>query len=204
MKSLSQMAPNSKRAVFVTVGISALAIVLYMFGVQPCVASLEKTKQEIEQLEGKKLGVDRDLRDSAKVKVQLEQLDAAIVPYEEAMLTPLLESWAMRAKSKLDVFAAEAGLKNVDYTELPVRALPVPSPLPRQLYARRPIKASCRGSYAEIVSFLMRVEKELPYVSMQSFLLDVQQDPEMQRGDIVFEWLVKGAVTAQEQKGPAK
>ena len=48
MKSLSQMAPNSKRAVFVTVGISALAIVLYMFGVQPCVASLEKTKQEIE------------------------------------------------------------------------------------------------------------------------------------------------------------
>ena len=136
--------------------------------------------------------------------MQLEQLDAAIVPYEEAMLTPLLESWAMRAKSKLDVFAAEAGLKNVDYTELPVRALPVPSPLPRQLYARRPIKASCRGSYAEIVSFLMRVEKELPYVSMQSFLLDVQQDPEMQRGDIVFEWLVKGAVTAQEQKGPAK
>ena len=60
-----------------------------------------------------------------------------MAPYNEALLTPLLESWAMRAKSKLDVFAAEAGLLNVDYSELPVRALPVPKPLPKQRWCWR-------------------------------------------------------------------
>ena len=204
MKSLSQMAPNAQRSFVVTMVISAIAVVLYMFGVQPCGISLDKAKRDLEQLQGQKQGVDRDLRESAKVKVKLEGLDAAMAPYEEAMLTPLLESWAMRAKSKLDLFAAEAGLLNVDYTELPVRALPVPKPLPKQLYARRPIKASCRGSYAKTGSFLMRVEKELPYVSVQSFRLEVQQDPEMQRGEIVFEWPVKGESTVPEQKGAAK
>ena len=204
MKSLSQMAPNAKRSFVVTIVISAVAVMLYMFGVQPCDESRNRAKSDLSQLQSRKQGVDRDLRDSAKVKGKLEEIGTAIAPYEEAMLTPLLESWAMRAKSKLDVFAAEAGLLNVDYTELPVRALPVPKPLPAQLYARRPIKASCRGSYAEIVSFLMRVEKELPYVSMQSFKLDAQQDPEMQRGDIVFEWLVRGERTVPAQKGAAK
>lgn len=201
MKSISQMAPNAQRSFVVTIAIAAVAVVLYMFAVQPCGESLEKSKQALDQLMSKKQVIDRDLRESAKVKVKLEKLDAAMAPYQDAMLTPLLESWAMRAKSKLDVFAAEAGLVNIDYSELPVRALPVPKPLPKQLFARRPIKVSCRGSYAEIVSFLMRVEKELPYVSMQSFKLDAQQDPEMQRGDIVFEWLVKGASTVPDQKG---
>lgn len=201
MKSISQMAPNAQRSFFVTLAIAAVAVVLYMFAVQPCGESLERAKQTLEQLKSKKQVIDRDLRESAKIKVRLEELDAAISPYQEAMLTPLLESWAMRAKSKLDLFAAEAGLLNVDYSELPVRALPVPKPLPKQLFARRPIKVSCRGSYAEIVSFLMRVEKELPYVSMQSFRLDAQQDPEMQRSDIVFEWLVKGESTVPDPKG---
>ena len=204
MKPLSQIAPTAQKAFLVTVAIAGLAVVLYMFAVQPCRASLEKSKHKLEELQSRKMVIDRDLRESSKVKVKIKELDAAIAPYHDAMLTALLESWAMRAKSKLDIFAAEAGLKNVDYTELPVRALPVPNPLPKQLYARRPIKASCRGSYAEIVSFLMRVEKELPYVSVQSFKLDAQQDPEMQRGDIVFEWLVMGANTASEQKGVAK
>ncbi len=204
MKSISQMAPNAQRSFVITIAIAAVAVVLYMFAVQPCDESLEKTKQTLEQLKSRKQVIDRDLRESAKMKVKLDELDAAMAPYREAMLTPLLESWAMRAKSKLDLFAAEAGLLNVDYSELPVRALPVPKPLPKQLFARRPIKVSCRGSYAEIVSFLMRVEKELPYVSMQSFRLDAQQDPEAQRGDIVFEWLVMGESTVPDPKGGRK
>ena len=204
MKSISQMAPNAQRSFVVTLAIAAVAVVLYMFAVQPCSESLERSKQTLDQLMSKKQVIDRDLRESAKVRVKLETLESAIAPYQDAMLTPLLESWAMRAKSKLDLFAAEAGLVNIDYAELPVRALPVPKPLPKQLFARRPIKVSCRGSYAEIVSFLMRVEKELPYVAMQSFKLDAQHDPEMQRGDIVFEWLVKGESTVPDPKGGAK
>ena len=204
MKSLQNMAPNAQRSIVISLAISAIAVVIYMFAVQPCSISLDEAKRTLQQLQDQKFGVDRDLRGSEKVTSRLDELDAAMAPYNEALLTPLLESWAMRAKSKLDVFAAEAGLLNVDYSELPVRALPVPKPLPKQLYARRPIKASCRGSYAEIVSFIMRVEKELPYVSVQSFRLDAQQDPEMQRGEIVFEWLVKGASTVPEQTGGAR
>ena len=205
MKSsaFQNMAPNARRATVLTVVVAAVAACIYMFGVQPCAASLRKAKSDLDQLQIKKSGVDRDLRDSAKVKARLAALDASLRPYEEATLTPLLESWAMRAKSMLDVPAAEAGLKNVDYSEMPVRALPVPKPMARQLYARRPIKVTCTGSYAAIVSFLMRVEKEMPLVSLQAFKIDVQGSPDSQRGELVFEWLAPGAVTtvASAKKG---
>ena len=110
----------------------------------------------------------------------------------------------MRAKSKLDPLAADVGLKVTDYAEMPVRALPLPKPMPRQLYARRPIRVTAQGSYAEIASFVLRVEKMLPYVSLQALNLKVQRTPEVQSAEIVFEWPVKGALSAPAALGGVK
>ena len=75
---------------------------------------------------------------------------------------------------------------------MPTRALPVPRPVPNQLHARRPIRVTAQGSYMGAISFLLRVEKEHPLVTLQSFALSTTQDPERQQIEMVFEWPAKG------------
>ena len=163
-------------------------------------------KRELASLSDQQRIMERDLKDSARVKGMLAEIDAAQKPFLDALLTPLLESWAMRAKSLLDPIAADVGLTIVDYSEQPVRALPLPTPQPRQLHARRPIRVVCRGSYAEIASFLLRVEKLLPHVALQSLLIKAQKDPDAQTAEIVLEWPAKGemSVPVPQPGGGAK
>ena len=192
---LDNSSSSTKRAMFFSLAVAGVAVVLYLFAVQPCQDSIAKAKRELDSLEGQLRVTTRDLKDSPRVKNMLSEIETARQPFMEALLTPLLESWAMRAKSKLDPLAADVGLKVADYAEMPVRALPLPNPAPKQLYARRPIRVTARGSYAEIASFILRVEKMLPYVSLQALNLKTQRTPEEQSAEIVFEWPVKGALS---------
>ena len=183
---------SAKNPFFLSALILAGAAVIYLFAVQPAQMSIAKAKRELSGLVEQRRIMERDLKDSARVKGMLAEIDAVQKPYLDALLTPLLESWAMRAKSLLDPIAADVGLTIVDYAEQPVRALPLPKQTPIQLFARRPIRVVCRGSYAEIASFLLRVEKLLPYVSLQALQIKAQKDPEAQAAEIVLEWPAKG------------
>ena len=183
---------SSKNPLFISALIFAAAAVIYLFAVQPAQMSIAKAKRELSGLVEQRRIMERDLKDSARVKGMLAEIDAKQKPYLDALLTPLLESWAMRAKSLLDPIAADVGLTIVDYAEQPVRALPLPKQTPIQLFARRPIRVVCRGSYAEIASFLLRVEKLLPYVALQALQIKAQKDPEAQAAEIVLEWPAKG------------
>ena len=188
--------PSSlKNPFFMSALILAAAAVLYLFAVQPAQMSIDKAKRELSGLKEQRRIMERDLKDSARVKGVLAEIDAAQKPYLDALLTPLLESWAIRAKSLLDPIAADVGLSIVDYAEQPVRALPLPTPPPRQLYARRPIRVVCRGSYAEIASFVLRVEKLLPLVALQSLLIKAQKEPDAQSAELVLEWPAKGELS---------
>ena len=42
------------------------------------------------------------------------------------------------------------------------------------------------------ISFLLRVEKEHPLITLQSFVLSTTTDPERQQIEMVFEWPAKG------------
>ena len=183
---------SSKNPLFISALIFAAAAVIYLFAVQPAQMSIAKAKRELSGLVEQRRIMERDLKDSARVKGMLAEIDAKQMPYLDALLTPLLESWAMRAKSLLDPIAADVGLTIVDYAEQPVRALPLPKQTPIQLFARRPIRVVCRGSYAEIASFILRVEKLLPYVALQALQIKAQKDPEAQAAEIVLEWPAKG------------
>lgn len=185
---------GSKNFMFLSALIMAVAAVIYLFAVQPAQMSIDKAKRELDSLMDQQRIMERDLKDSARVEGMLDEIDAAQKPFHDALLTPLLESWAMRAKSLLDPIAADVGLNIVDYSEQPVRALPLPKPPPLQLYARHPIRVVCKGSYAEIASFILRVEKLLPYVVLQALQIKAQKDPEAQSAEIVFEWPAKGEV----------
>ena len=192
---MSDAPPKSsslKNPFFMSALILAGAAVIFLFAVQPAQMSIEKAKRELNGLTDQRRVMERDLKDSARVKGMLAEIDAAQKPYLDALLTPLLESWAIRAKSLLDPIAADVGLNIVDYAEQPVRALPLPTPPPRQLYARHPIRVVCKGSYAEIASFVLRVEKLLPHVALQSLLIKAQKDPDAQLAEFVLEWPAKG------------
>ena len=202
----AKSAAGSKNPMFLSALIVAGAALIYLFAVQPAQMAIDKAKRELAGLTDQQRVMERDLKDSARVKSMLAEIDAAQKPYLDALLTPLLESWAMRAKSLLDPIAADVGLTILDYSEQPVRALPLPKPPPRQLYARHPIRVVCRGSYAEIASFVLRVEKLLPHVALQALLIKAQKDPEAQSAEIVFEWPAKGelSVPAPPPGGGAK
>ena len=186
---------SAKNPFFLSALILAGAAVIYLFAVQPAQMSIDKAKRELSGLKEQRRIMERDLKDSARVKGVLAEIDAAQKPYLDALLTPLLESWAIRAKSLLDPIAADVGLSIVDYAEQPVRALPLPTPPPRQLYARHPIRVVCRGSYAEIASFVLRVEKLLPHVALQSLLIKAQKEPDAQSAELVLEWPAKGELS---------
>lgn len=206
---MSDAPPKSsslKNPFFMSALILAGAAVIFLFAVQPAQMSIEKAKRELNGLTDQRRVMERDLKDSARVKGMLAEIDAAQKPYLDALLTPLLESWAIRAKSLLDPIAADVGLNIVDYAEQPVRALPLPTPPPRQLYARHPIRVVCKGSYAEIASFVLRVEKLLPHVALQSLLIKAQKDPDAQLAEFVLEWPAKGeqSVAAPSAGGAKK
>lgn len=200
---------SSQRAYLWACGFFLLAVLIYQFGVRTTEDAVRSRQKELNELLEQQTKVQCDLRDSHPAREKRVALEKAREPYLNALLTPLLGSWSMRAKAVLDPLAADVGLKLSDYTELPARALPLPKPTPLQLYARQPIRVVCRGSYAAIASFVLRVEKLLPYVSLQAMSIKTQKDPAVQYATLVFEWPSKGALSravpaAASASAPAK
>ena len=203
-RTLQDPSAPMKRAMFRALAIGAIAVILYMFCVQPSQSSLDKAKADLVGLQAQQSAMVRDLKGADQVKARLDAIDAERKEFLAGLLEPLLGSYAMRAKSVLDPLATDVGLRITDYAEMPARLLPLPKPQATQLYARKPIRLTCTGSYATIVSFLMRVEKKLPLVSLEAFSLKTQKDPDNQSATLVFEWPVKGVNTAAAAKGGVK
>ena len=190
------MAPNARRSFIVTVVLAGMATVIYLFCVQPCDSQLAQARRNLADLQERQSRMNGDLRSADTVKKDLDDLEAALKPFRDAMLVPLLESYSMRAKSLLDPLAIGAGLEDVQYSDEPFRALPLPKPImPRQLHTRAVVKVSAQGSYQEAVSFLLRLEKEFPLVSLQRFDVSAQSTPERQSVTFVLEWPAKGGLT---------
>ena len=192
MSAFQNMAPNAKRSFALTLILGGAAAVIYLFAVQPAEESLSKARKEHDDQEAKLQSVNANLKAAPANKERLQKLAEGLKPFRDAMLAPLLGSYAMRAKSIMDPLAFGAGLSHLDYAEMPTRALPVPRPVPAQLHARRPIRVTAQGSYMGAISFLLRVEKEHPLVALQSFTISATTDPERQQVEMVFEWPAKG------------
>ena len=196
--NLNGMAPNSRRAALVTLAFSLLAAGIYFLAVSPTKTSLAKSTKALKEQRAKHATVMKNLAGSTTVAKRIEEAESALRPYREATIEPLLESLAMRAKSLVDSMAQGAGLIDLEYEALEPRALPVPGRMPRQLYAREPIRILARGSYQAAASFLMRLERDMPLVALESLSITaVHATPETQKIEMILEWPVKGAVTRQ-------
>lgn len=190
--AFQNMAPSAKRSFVVTLMFSAAAVGVYMFGVQPAEDLLAKSRRDHSDEESRLQMVNANLRGASENRSRLDRLEADLKPFRDAMLEPLLGSYAMRAKSILEPMAFAAGLSNLDYSEATPRALPLPRPAPKQLHMRRAVRFTARGSYMGAISFLLRVEKEHPLVALQSLSIATDPDPDQQRIEMVFEWPAKG------------
>ena len=189
------MAPNARRSFIVTVVLAAIATVIYLFCVQPCDSQLAQARRNLADLQERQSRMNGDLRSADTVKKDLDDLESALKPFRDAMLVPLRESYSMRAKSILDPLAIGAGLEELQYSDEPFRALPLTKPMPRQLHTRAVVKVSAQGSYQEAVSFLLRLEKDFPLVSLQRFDVSAQTSPAKQSVTFVLEWPAKGGLT---------
>ena len=192
---LQSMAPNAKRAFLTTIVLGVLAAAIYFLAVEPAVASLSRERTRLGELKESQRRMTADLNSAGTVQKTLEELETEMKPFAAAELTPLLGSYAMRAKSLLDPLISGAGLTDVEFSEEPTRKLPTPLPMPRQLHARAAVRITAKGSYQAIASFLLMLEKNLPLVSLQSLQIQSQQNPTKQTTSMILEWPTKGALT---------
>ena len=93
------MAPNAKKSFVVTMLFGAAAVGIYMFGVQPAEDALLKARKEHDDEESRLQLVNTNLRGAPENKSRLEKLAADLKPFREAMLEPLLGSYAMRSRT---------------------------------------------------------------------------------------------------------
>lgn len=194
--TLQNMAPNAKRSLLLSIIFGVLAATIYLFGVEPTQESLAKARQDANDIEYRHARMKSDLANSAAVEKRIEAAHARLAPFKAALLEPLLESTAMRAKSLVDPLALGAGLHDLEYEALPTRLLPLPKkPLASQLYLRSPIRLVALGSYQAAISFLLRLEKEFPLVILESMTITVLNQPNVQKIEMILEWPAKGAVT---------
>ena len=192
---LQSMAPNAKRAFMTTIALGVLAAAIYFLAVEPAIASLSRERTRLEELKESQRRMTADLNSAGTVQKTLEELETEMKPFAAAELTPLLGSYAMRAKSLLDPLISGAGLMDVEFGEEATRKLPTPLPMPRQLHARAAVRITAKGSYQAIASFLLMLEKNLPLVSLQSLQIQSQQQPAKQTATMILEWPTKGALT---------
>lgn len=195
-KSTAGVPRRSGRPYAWAIVFTGIAVCLYLFAVAPARAKLARVTKEGQDLEEQLRRAGLDLKGAERVQRRLDELNALLAPYRAALLAPVLESYAMAAKSVLDPLVADANLGGVAYAEDPVRALPLAKPRAKQLYARKPIRVTCSGTYMDVVSFILRVEKELPLVALQSWsIVGSMTSSDRQEAVLVFEWPVKGVLT---------
>ena len=186
---------SSRRALLTTIVLGVTAGAIYLLAVEPAEITLARERTRLDELQDRQRRMTVDLSSVSTVKQTLAALGAEMKPFADARLTPLLGSYAMRAKSLLDPLTAGAGLADTEYANEPARTLPEPTPAPRQLHRRVAVRLSARGSYQAIVSFLLMLEKRFPLVSLQSLQILSQQSPAQQSVSMILEWPAEGALT---------
>ena len=176
---------------------AAATAAIYLALVQPLANRLRKERATLVDLRSEVAKRTIEIQSQSAIEERTRQVEAELDGFAALRLEPLLESFAMRAKSIVGEMAAEAGLVDAEFSDHPVRALPVMpgKAVPAALHARRPVLISCFGDYAAIISFILRVERDLPHVALGGLRIQPGdgQNPELQRAEIVLEWPAKGA-----------
>ena len=193
--NLQNMAPNAKRSLLITLVFGAIAAAIYFGAIETTETTLMKTRTTLRDRTLKHRTMMANVARAEALAKDKANGTARLAGYEAAMIEPLLESTAMRAKAFVDPLAAGCGLVGMEYEQETPIALPILKAAAKEQYVRCPIKVSCRGSYQQAVSFVRCVEKRFPLVALESLSIAAGSDPDLQLISVVLEWpMKKGAV----------
>ncbi|MEG1479779.1 MAG: hypothetical protein RSD41_02110 [Kiritimatiellia bacterium] len=197
-KLVEFFASSQSRAWVLSAIAGVTAALIYLFLITPAEESHLALRDTVKTLEEKQETMTRTLRRLDLTKKHFDAMTLQLEKMEsEGLLTPLLESYAMRCRSLLDPLAKQHSFTLETFRELPTIALPLPKgPLPAQLYTRQPIECSGSGSYAALVNFVRAVETHYPLAVLSGISISPHaQDPLHHRMTLVFEWPIKGALS---------
>ena len=186
--NLQNMAPNAKRAMLLTLAFGGIAAAIYFFALEPTEEKLYKVRTSLAAQTQRHQSMMASIGRSDQVKKRLGDAEARIAEYDKALIKPLLESTAMRAKSFVDALAVGCELVGMEYEALSPLDLPVLKAVPQKKYTRCPIRIKCVGSYQSAVSFVRCVEREFPLVALESMSVTSRSEASAQQIEIVFEW----------------
>ncbi len=196
--NLQNMAPNVQRALLLTLVFGALAAGIYFFAIESTETALAKARKTLHGETLRHRTQMGNLARADQVRAGLEKSEDALAAYRPALIKPLLESTAMRAKSLVDSIAAGCGLSGMEYEALPTIDLPIAGKAPAQRFVSCPIRISCSGSYQAAVSFLRCVEREFPLVALESLVITARANPGAQQIAFILEWPM------EKKGGPTK
>ncbi|MBO7720995.1 MAG: hypothetical protein J6T01_01160 [Kiritimatiellae bacterium] len=190
---LDNMAPNAQRAFITTLAFTVVTVILYMFAVVPEDEKLRNGNARYGQEEQNKARIDSILRNAASEATRLEETVMRLSAYRKQFIEQRLGNYATHAREMLDPLAVGAGLTEIDYPDSSTRRLPLPDPKmpfsPAKLHVRTAVRMTARGSYQSAASFILRVEEELPLVSVQSMRIAANSgDPLHQTITMTLEW----------------
>lgn len=186
--NLQNMAPNVQRALLLTLVFGALAAGIYLFAIESTETALVKARRALQEEAARHQTLTANLARADEVRDALKTAEDALAAYRPALIEPLLESTAMRAKALVDGLAAGCGLVGMEYEALPPIELPIAAPGPARRFARCPVRIACSGTYQAAVTFLRCVEREFPLVALGGLTVTARATPDAQQIVFVLEW----------------
>lgn len=196
--------PAHKTALVAGLGILINAVLIWVVilplqrHMAECVKSTDETIAANDRMSAVVRTTNEKKESVAALQAQYDHLR------ELGVLTPLLNSYAMRAKRLVQSCAEQSGLDIENVVELPSLPLQQPQPLKDSAFCRQPIEFTASGSYAQLTEFIAAMEKEHPMSILFSLRVAAQQrTPEVHKIQICYEWPAKiGQIS--EQPNPAK
>lgn len=188
--------PHKSRAQAVLISIvTVLALagaVVGAFGAMSCRASIERQTAETESLRRETANMRAVIAGRSKTLAAVDETMREHASLAGSLLEPLLDSYAMRAKTLLEAEADAASLSGVQFSDVGSYALmPAVTPVSKSPYVLRGVRVTAFGSYQRLATFVCRVERLFPMVLVDSVTISAElgRDIAQQRGEFVFCWL---------------
>lgn len=173
----------------------AICLALWFLRVSGDLRSLSEARQELAKDRRLVTKIKKDLGETANLERKIVQAEAELYAITNAhLLTPLLNSHAMRAKELIQGAVNDSGFSLTEVRELYRIPLPVQNWSSSIFFMRIGVEIAGIGSYNEISELLALAEERLPYASVASFTISHQRtNPMRHRATIVLEWPALGS-----------
>ena len=194
----SSLSPRKKAGLTILGALLLNAAIVYL-GVLPMKARIATTEKAVEDTDQNNAKISEIINTTNDKKALVQSLNEEHTQLvEQGLLTPLLNSYTMRAKTIIEPYARLHNLNIEDVAELPMIPMKRPPELKEITYARLPIEFTTSGSYTQLTAFIMLVEKELPMTALSSLKITPQnRDPEKHLIQVCFEWPVETPVPSK-------